>query len=236
MWNTPCSKCSMMSQSIFSNVDKDDIVELDSKKITTLYVKDQRIFYPGQLPIGIYCLGDGIVKFSIFGENGKEQIVRIATAGELMGIRALLSGRRYSTTSTALEDSMVCFINKRTFFKLCLKYPYISQKIMKSLSILLKEAEEKITSLAQKPVRERLAETLLTLNCIFKTGKTDCVEKNKGMISMTREDIANIIGTATETVIRILSDFKEDKLVEIKGRKIFIMDPERLEKIIKKQF
>ena len=71
MWNTPCANCVVMSKSIFSNIDKEDITELDSKKITTLYIKGQKIFHPGQVPIGVYCLNSGIIKLSKLGENGK---------------------------------------------------------------------------------------------------------------------------------------------------------------------
>ena len=236
MWNSPCNKCAVMSKSIFSNIEKSDMIELDSKKITTLYIKGQKIYHLGQTPIGVYCLSNGIIKLSKLGENGKEQIVRFAKAGELLGIRALMADKKYMTTSTALEDSMVCFISKRVFFKLCLKYPYISQKIMKSLSSLLGEAEDKMTSMAQKSVRERLAQNLLTLSCLFKTGSADCEDPSNGIISLTREDIANIVGTATETVIRILSDFKEENLIEIKGRKIIISNADGLRKIIKAHY
>jgi len=223
-----------MKNSIFSKIDKADMTELETKKITTLYVKGQKIFHLGQVPIGVYCLANGIIKLSKLGENGKEQIVRFAKSGELLGMRALLAGRKYSTTSTAIEDSLVCFISKRTFFRLCLKYPYISQKIMRSLSHLLEEAEDKMTSLAQRPVRERLAENLIFLKEVFSSNPTDCERENDcDVICMTREDIASIVGTATETVIRILKDFKEEKLIEIKGRKIILKDAEGLRKIIK---
>lgn len=233
MWNSPCANCAVLSQSIFSEIDDEDMIELDSKRITTLYIKGQKIFYPGQVPIGVYCLSSGIIKLSKLGENGKEQIVRFAKSSELLGVRALLAGKRYSTTSTAIEDSMVCFISKRMFFKLNLKYPAISQKVMKSLSHLLEEAEERMTSLAQCSVRERLAESILFLSCLFKTGQTNCDDPSDGIISLSREDIASIVGTATETVIRILSEFKEDKLIEIQGRKIKIKNVPGLKKIIK---
>lgn len=101
---------------------------------------------------------------------------------------------------------------------------------MKSLSHLLEEAEERITSMAQRPVRERLAESLLFLGCLFKTGQTQCDDPSDGVISLSREDIASIVGTATETVIRILSDFKEEKLIEIQGRKIKILNVPGLKK------
>ncbi len=103
---------------------------------------------------------------------------------------------------------------------------------MKSLSHLLEEAEEKMTSLAQRPVRERLAESLLFLSKVFNENVPVCKENNCHILSVTRDDIANIVGTATETVIRVLSDFKEENLIEIKGRKILLKDPKGLGKIV----
>ena len=233
MWNQVCKNCPIQQQSIFSDISQEDLDELDSKKITTLYKKGQRIFYAGQSPIGIYCLNSGYIKIAKIGNDGKEQIVRFVTNGALLGIRALIGGRIYSATSTALEDSLVCFINKRIFLKLSIKYPEISKSLMVSLSDMLEEAEDKLTSLAQKPVRERVAESLLILNNIFTTGNTVCIELKEGIISLTREDIANLVGTATETLIRVLSDFKEEKLIEIKGRKIILSDMDGLKKAAK---
>jgi len=95
---------------------------------------------------------------------------------------------------------------------------------MSLICSLLEEAEEKMTSMAQKPVRERLAEGLLVLDELF-NGAGGCKSAdNDHSISLTREDLANIIGTATETVIRLLSDFKEEELIETEGRKILILD------------
>ena len=232
MWNRDCRKCTIKPRSIFADIHDCDLEEMDSKKITTLYKKGQCIFYAGQSPIGIYCLNEGYVKIAKIGKDGKEQIVRFATHGGLLGIRALIGGRKYSATSTAIEDSMVCFINKKTFFKLTLKYPKIARHLMKSLSKLLEEAEEKMISLAQKPVRERVAESLLILNSIFETGRTETIElPGGGIISLSREDIANLVGTATETLIRVLSDFKEENLIEIRGRKIILSDIFGLKKV-----
>ena len=225
MWSRDCRKCTIQPRSIFADIDPKDIEEMNKKKISTLYKKGQCIFYAGQTPIGIYCLNEGYVKIAKVGKDGKEQIVRFAAQGSLLGIRALIGGRRYSATSTALDDSMVCFINKKNFFKLTLKYPKIARFLMETLSKLLEEAEERMISLAQKPVRERVAESLLILNNIFDIDQTENTElKEGGVISLSREDIANLVGTATETLIRVLSDFKEEKLIEIRGRKIILID------------
>jgi CRP-like cAMP-binding protein len=106
-----------------------------------------------------------------------------------------------------------------------IKYPEFTRSLILSLSKLLEEAEMRMVSLAYKPVRERLAETLLFLFTSFYPA-TD--KFHKEYLNLTRMDLANIIGTAGETVIRLLSEFKEEKLISIKGRKIFLLDPERL--------
>ena len=101
------------------------------------------------------------------------------------------------------------------------------------LSQLLEEAESKMTSMAQKPVRERLAETLLFLNNIFESDTQSDIHIQNACIALPREDLANIVGTATEVVIRLLHEFKEEKLVKINGRKITIVNVEKLNLIAK---
>jgi CRP-like cAMP-binding protein len=206
-----------------------DMDELVSKKISTVYKKGQTIFYEGMMPTGIYCLHKGKIKIAKTGIDGKEQITRFVCEGGLLGIRALMGGRKYSASATTLEESIVCYIDQKTFFKLTTKYPDISHCVMTLICSLLEEAESKMTSLAQKPVRERLAEGLLILDELFnKPG--GCRSEDDHSILLTREDLANIVGTATETVIRLLSDFKDEKLIETDGRKIILIDKEGLKK------
>lgn len=207
----------------------DDMDELVSQKISTVYKKGQTIFYEGMMPTGIYCLHKGKIKIAKRGIDGKEQIVRFVLEGGLLGIRALMGGRKYSASATTLEESVVCYIDQKTFFKLSTKYPDISHCVMTLICALLEEAESKMTSLAQKPVRERLAECLLLLDEMFnKPG--GCRVGDEHSILLTREDLANIVGTATETVIRLLSEFKEERLIDTEGRKIILLDREGLKK------
>jgi CRP-like cAMP-binding protein len=183
-------------------------------------------------PTGVFCVNKGKVKISKIGFDGKEQIVRFVMDGGLLGIRALLGDRPYTATATTLEDSVVCFINKETFMQILARYPEIKQCMIRLLSRLLEEAENKITSLAQKPVRERLAEALLTLQQIFLTDNSTCdIPSDNGNINLSREDLANMVGTATETVIRLLSEFKEEGLIAVEGRSISILNAEGLQKI-----
>ena len=220
-----CPLCLVESESIFNTLSNEDLTELSRNKVCTFYKKGQIVFYDGRIPTGIYCIERGKIKIFKLGADGKEQIVRLAASGGILGVRALISGRHYHASAATLEDSVICFISKSFFFYLMKKYPLLYDEIVQYLCSLLEEAEERIISIAQKPVRERLAETLLFLNTIFcSNGKTYTNHK----ISIPREDMANIIGTATETVIRLLSEFKEENLIQVKGRAITLLDIERL--------
>ena len=230
--NVNCDECPVHRKSIFRGIDECDMLDLSLKKTCYFYRKGQMIFYEGKGALGIYCVNQGKIKIFKLGPEGKEQIIRVVLPGEVMGLRSVVSGRPYSASATALDDSVCCFISKRKFFQLTIKYPEISQRIMILLSQLLDGAENKITSLAQKSVRERLAETLLSLDEAFKSEKGN----DGSVICLSREDLANLVGTATETVIRLLSEFKHDELVEISGRKIKVLNKKELLKIGKAYF
>jgi len=224
-----CIECTSRSDSCFSILDDDDIKLLDQKKESTVYPKGQSIFFSGRSPTGVFCLMEGKVKMAKMGTDGKDQIVRFVLPGKLLGIRAFLSECAYTATATAIEESVICYLPGDLFKYLQSKYPTITSCMITTLSQLLCEAEDKMTSIAQKNVRERLAETLLELNQVFSYGESS--SENAKPISLTREDLSNIIGTATETVIRLLSDFKDIGLIDIQGRKIILKDTAALKNI-----
>jgi CRP/FNR family transcriptional regulator len=227
-----CDDCQARLIGCFSGLDREDLNELDRVKISTVYKKGQAIFHEGMEPTGVYCLHSGKVKLSRNGMDGREQIVRVAVEGGLLGIRAALGGRPYSSTATALEDSVVCYINKCSFFRFQINNPTISTYLMTQLSKLLDEAEVKITSLAHKSVRERVAETLLVLHNIFTCEQLNTVPpKDTPMINLSREDLSNIVGTATETLVRALTELKNEGLVDIRGRRIYLVNIEGLKKV-----
>lgn len=225
-----CPSCLAKALSFFSELDKFDLKTLSENKTCYFYKKGHIIFYEGRISTGVYCLEQGRAKIYRIGMDGKEQILRLATPGSMLGIRALLNEERYSASAATLEDSVICFINKSYFFHLMNKYPKMNAEIVSYLCKLLKEAEDKIISIAQKPVRERLAESLLILNRVFKPNGSSEIKHN---ISLPREDLANIVGTATETIIRLLHDFKEEKMIEIKGRSIILTNVDKLKKTAK---
>ena len=188
--------------------------------------KGEIIFKKGTAPLGLFCINKGKVKLSITGEDGKEQIIRLANEGDLMGYRALLSGGMYHATALPLEPCELSFVSKQTFLEVLKKDSALSFEMMKLLSDDLKNAETQITHLAQKPVRERLAEAVLFLKQTYNF-EEDLQTIN---VTLTREELANIVGTATETAIRLLSEFKQDGIIDLIGKKIKILDLSRLVK------
>ena len=226
-----CKDCASRLNSCFSILSEEDIELLDSTKEATFYPRGQIVFHSGRRPTGVFCLLDGKVKMAKRGPDGKDQIVRFVLPGRLLGIRALLGACAYTATATALEDSHICYLSAETFRYLQEKYPTITSCMITTLSQLLCEAEDKMTSIAQKSVRERLAETLLELQSVFSYGERSKEETHP--ISLSREDLANIVGTATETVIRLISDFRDEDVISVKGRRIFLQDISALKRIAK---
>ena len=166
----------------------------------------------------------GKVKVQKLGSNAKEQIVRLAKEGDILGYRSLISGSNYNATAETLEDSVLCFLSKETFFELMKNNPSVSMNLMKLLSDKLGAAETKIVEIIQKPTRNRIAETLLLLNELFGTE-----EDNQTInVVMTREDIANIAGMSTETAIRLLYGLRDEGLIGLEKKKIKILNIKKL--------
>jgi CRP/FNR family transcriptional regulator len=166
----------------------------------------------------------GKIKIVQSGETGKEQIIRFAKEGDVIGYGSLLSGEKYSCSAVALEDSSVCFISKSFFLNLVSHDTTLAMRMAVLLANDLKDTEQKMTGLSQKTVRERTAEAILFLKEIFGY-ETDNITLN---ISISREEFANLIGAARETATRLLSEFKDDGMVELYGKKIRIVNAHKL--------
>jgi len=206
----------------------EQLTEVENNMICTMYKKGQTIFNDGSTPQGVFYVNKGVLKLVRTNNEGKEQILRFAKEGDMLGYRAIIADEPFVATAICIDDVTACFIPRHLFSKLLDENGNVMREILKSLSHELGVVEERVQSLAQKSVRERLAETLLFLHDTFNHN-----DKEDGVIHITlpREDIANIVGTATETIIRLLSEFKNDKYIELDGKKIKIVNKPRLEKI-----
>jgi CRP/FNR family transcriptional regulator, polysaccharide utilization system transcription regulator len=222
-----CSECKVFKRSYFSTLENGDLEDLKYEKSASVYKTGQIVFQEDSRAVGVYCLHSGKVKLYKVDNEGREQIVRFVIAGELFGYGSITGSRYYLVTAEAIEDSVICFINANFFADLTSRYPEILRTLVTSLGTLLNDAEDRMISLARKQVRERLAESLL--NLCRKFHPDGCMNDN--VLNLSREDLANIVGSATETIIRLLSDFREERLIEIQGRKIILKDVKRLRKI-----
>lgn len=221
-----CAACDSHKIGFLKHCNEEQLSKVSSGKTCCFFKKGQHIFYEGNLPMGIHCISSGVVKLVRTNLDGKEQILRFAQKGDYLGYRALVAQEPLLASAIAIEDTVACFVPQKAFMDLIDEVPSISKDLLISLCHDLGVVEERVQSMAQKSVRERLAETLLFLHETFNAGDDSAIS-----ITLPREDIANIVGTATETVIRLLSEFKSDKLIEVDGKKIRLLDKQKLNRI-----
>ena len=190
------------------------------------YLKNQPIFTEGTLPSGIFYLQSGKVKKYKMDNDGKEQIIYIYNAGEFFGYSSVLSESKYGDTTVAIENSTISFITTENFNKILKNSSSFSRLLLKSLSHEFSVMANLMAVLSQRTVRERVALNLLILHDKYKIDDTA-----KTYIMLSRSDLANMTGTVVETLARVLHDFKHDQLISINGRKIQLLNIERLVQI-----
>ena len=210
----------------FQNLKVEDMNLLFWGEDIHFYKRGSIIYSEGDSAKGCYFLFSGVLKVFKTGLEGKEQIIRFAKPGDLIGFRSVLSQERACTSAKVIEDATVCFIPGKVLTKLIQENSNFAMELIQLTCKELDEANDYITDIAQKTVRERLAEILIQLETAF--GLT---EDGTLKIALTREELANMVGTATESVIRLLSEFKSDQLIELNGRKIKILNTKALKKV-----
>ncbi|MBN2892385.1 MAG: Crp/Fnr family transcriptional regulator [Bacteroidales bacterium] len=221
-----CENCFVKENTGFKHLGKEQIELLNYEKACNLYKRGDIVYHEGHKGGGVYCVNKGVLKLYKTGIDGKEQIIRFAKPGDLIGFRSVLSDESSCTTAKVIEDAILCFIPSKLFVELASKNAEFSMHLIRLSCKELGESNKYILDLAQKTLRERVAEVLLLL---FDTFGLD--EENYIQVSLTREEVANIVGTATESVIRQLSDFKKEGSIDLKGRRIKVLDLEKLKKI-----
>jgi CRP-like cAMP-binding protein len=221
-----CDRCALESGSIFKHLTPEETENLNFQKDYRQYKRGDILYQEGNRISGFFCINSGIIKVFKTGLDGKEQIIRFAKTGDIIAYRSVLSNELACTSAKVIEDCQVCFIPSEILTQFIKTNPVYSLELLKLACHELGEANSFITDIAQKTVRERLAEILLLLVNDFGIDKDQFLN-----ISLTREELANLVGTATESVIRLLSEFKSDKLIELNGRKIKILNTKGLEKI-----
>lgn len=224
----PIDKWDFESESVLTDLPLDDLELLTANKSEQIYKKGDVIFREGGYPGGIFYITEGKVKKYKVDKDGKEQIIYVANTGELLGYHAVLSEDRYPDSSAALEESKIAFIPKEDFLDVLQQSNILTRRLLKTLSHEFAVLANSLTMYAQKTVRERLALQLIVIREKYK------VNFKPGMpveINMSRDDLASLVGTARENVVRVLTEFKEDAILETRGRKIIVHDVGKLIKI-----
>jgi CRP-like cAMP-binding protein len=221
-----CEQCIVREFSSLKALNKDELIKMSECKTSKTIKKGENIFEEGENVNGIFCIKDGICKLTKLSPNGKDHIVKLVTKGELLGQRSMISEEPANLSAIALEDMQVCFIPKNEILGFFDKNNQFSMNVMKAICGDLKLADDHMVNMAQKSVKERLAETLVYLHETFGTNADKTLK-----VQLSRDELASMIGTATESCIRLLSDFNKLGLIELVGKKIVLKDISKLKKI-----
>jgi CRP-like cAMP-binding protein len=221
----PIDKWDFESESIFADLPVADLELLLANRSELLYKKGEIIFREGVYPSGIYYIRKGKAeKYKIYSDR-REQIIYVANAGEILGYHAILSSDNYPDSASVLEESILLFIPREDFLKALEQSDVLNRRLLKTLSHEFAVLANNLAMFAQRSVRERLALQLIVIREKYKIGFEPGMPVE---INMSRDDLANLVGTARENVVRILSDFKADGIVETRGRKIIVRDIKKL--------
>ncbi len=221
-----CESCIIKEFNSLKSLSREELMRVSACKTGKKYSKGQVIFEEGETLYGVYCVKEGVCKLSKLSENGKDQVVKLVVKGGLLGKRSLVSDQSVNLTAIALNDMEMCFIPKSEIIKDLEKNPNFTIDMLKNMAEDLKAADNSLVNMAQKSVKQRMAETLMYINNNFGSD-------NDGYLSivLSREDYASIVGTATESAIRILSQFKKEGLITTKGKQIKIENEVGLRRI-----
>ncbi|WP_408028072.1 Crp/Fnr family transcriptional regulator [Tenacibaculum litoreum] len=205
---------------------KEELIRITGCKTSKKIKKGEVLFDEGEYINGVFCVKDGVCKVSKMSDNGRDQIIHLIKKGDILGERSLINNEASNLKAIAVNDMEVCFIPKEEILRDLENNSNFSMDVLKKMANSLKKADDVIVDMAQKTVKQRLAATLLLLDAKFDKNENGSIN-----INLSREDIANIIGTATESAIRLLSEFKKKKLIDLKGKEIFITDIKALKEL-----
>lgn len=199
------------------------------QEMQRMEIKKGKLMYrEGSYSKGAYILRKGKVKIYQTNKDGKEQIAYIYRKGEIMGYRPILCDELHPVSAAALEDCVISFIPKKYFLNVLDESPVLARRLLTNLSHEFTVWINKLTLFAQQPVRERVALSLLIINEKYKKEERADLPV---VINLSREDLANHIGTSIETLVRILRYLKDEKIITTSGKRIIILKPKELERI-----
>jgi len=186
------------------------------------YAPGSAVFYQDHEPLGVYFLRSGSVKLVRCEGTGRQRIVRVVSAPSVLGERALIAGQAYAATGWILDEACICAVSAERFREIWALDPELARFFARLLAVRLGVSDEAGTDLALRTIRERIAKLIVKLSA-SETGPEATVT-----LRMSRQDIAEVMGTSPEAVCRAFSDLSSKKIVSAQGRMVRILDRERL--------
>lgn len=214
-----CESCIVKEFNSLKSLTRDELMRVSACKTAKIFRKGHVIFEEGETLNGVYCVKSGVCKLTKMSENGKDQVVKLVVKGGLLGKRSLVTEQKTNLSAVALNDMEMCFVPKSEIMDDLNKNPKFTMDVLKTMAQDLKESDESLVNMAQKSVKRRMAEILMYIHDNFGTDDDGYLS-----IVMSREDYASIVGTATESAIRILSQFKKEDIISTSGKRIKIED------------
>ena len=208
-------------------MSKEELKKVSDTKVTKKVKKGEALFEEGEKLDGVFCVRDGVSKLSKLSANGKDQIVKLASKGEVMGQRSVIAEESTNLSARAVSDMEVCFIPKESIVKALNTNPNFAVEVLRHMAHDLKEADDVIVNMSQKTVKQRIAEAFIYLKDNFGEDEEGYLRLN-----LSREDMGNVVGTATESTIRIISDFKKKGFIETSGKKTKIKNLRKLQNLV----
>src|SRR5271166_4899730 len=225
-----CLTCPMREEHLFCNLPASAVQRLNEIKSTAVYPKSAMLFIEGQQPRGVFVLCTGKAKLSTSSAEGKTLITKISEAGDVLGLNATMSNRPYEVTAEMIEPGQANFITRGALLQFLREHGEVAVPIAEQLSRNYYTAYEEIRTLGlTSSPAEKLAKLLLGWCKAAPNGNGD-IQQVK--LTLTHEEIAEMIGTSRETVSRLFSEFKKRQLVQLKGATLQILNKTGLEKIV----
>tara|TARA_Y100000385_G_C12971509_1_gene584237 strand:- start:273 stop:974 length:702 start_codon:yes stop_codon:yes gene_type:complete len=221
-----CENCLIRQLNALKSLNKDQLKRISESKVSKSIKKGDAIFEEGEKLNGVFCVRNGVSKLSKMSDNGKDTIIKIATRGEILGQRSVITEEKTNLSAVAVNDMEVCYIPKVHLLEGISNNPSFTKAILLQMAENLKLSDNGTVNIAQKTVKQRLAEVILHLDKNFGVDAEGFI-----VMTLTREEIANILGTAKETCIRTLTSFKNQGYIFTDGKRIKIKDHNALLKL-----
>jgi CRP/FNR family transcriptional regulator, cyclic AMP receptor protein len=227
-----CLSCPVHTQRLFCDLSQPVLADLDAISTSATYPRGAVLFVEGQEPRGVFIICNGRVKLSATAADGKSVIVRVAEAGEIVGLPGTVSGQRYELSAEALEPIQANFIPRKDFLEFLREHGEASLKVAEMLSVIYHEMAHEVRYLGlAHSAAEKLARFLLDLQPLPSRESGGAI---RATLTLTHEEIAGMIGCSRETVTRLFASFKKNQLVEVHGSSVLIKNKAGLEELVER--